>query len=245
MPQILNNIIGENQTAAIKNRTILHTLSTVRDIIDVSNKLNKNLSVISLDFFKAFDRLDLNFIFSALEKFGYGQKFKQMVKICYNNIQSKIKINGLLSNPFIIMRDVRQGCPLSILLYVIAAEVFANFIIADTRVKGVQIGTQEIKIVNFADDRTIFLRDIDCLNRIQTILNLYEKASSSKINLSKSQALWAGAYKNRYDKPGNMASSNFSIKILGIILSQTTPIGTKLVQILQNECISGTESDSL
>ena len=91
MPQILNNIIGENQTAAIKNRTILHTLSTVRDIIDVSNKLNKNLSVISLDFFKAFDRLDLNFIFSALEKFGYGQKFKQMIKICYNNIQSKIK----------------------------------------------------------------------------------------------------------------------------------------------------------
>ena len=121
MPQILNNVIGENQTAAIKNRTILHTLSTVRDIIDVSNKLNKNLSVISLDFFKAFDRLDLNFIFSALEKFGYGQKFKQMIKICYNNIQSKIKINGLLSNPFIIMRDVRQGCPLSILLYIIAA----------------------------------------------------------------------------------------------------------------------------
>ena len=119
MPQILNNIIGENQTAAIKNRTIFHTLSTVRDIIDVSNKLNKNLSVISLDFFKAFDRLDLNFIFSALEKFGYGQKFKQMIKICYNNIQSKIKINGLLSNPFIIMRDVRQGCPLSILLYIL------------------------------------------------------------------------------------------------------------------------------
>ena len=180
MPQILNNIIDENQTAAIKNRTILHTLSTVRDIIDVSNKLNKNLSVISLDFFKAFDRLDLNFIFSALEKFGYGQKFKQMIKICYNNIQSKIKINGLLSNPFIIMRDVRQGCPLSTLLYIIAAEVFANFIIADTRVKGVQIGTQEIKIVNFADDRTIFLREIDFLNRFQTTLDLYEKASKLK-----------------------------------------------------------------
>ena len=47
MQKTLDNMIGQNQTAAIKNRTILHTLSTIRDIIDVSNKLNKNLSVIS------------------------------------------------------------------------------------------------------------------------------------------------------------------------------------------------------
>ena len=58
MQQTLDNTIGENQTAAIKNTTILHTLSTIRDIIDASNKLNKILSVISLDFLKAFDRLD-------------------------------------------------------------------------------------------------------------------------------------------------------------------------------------------
>ena len=166
MEQTLDKIIGENQTAAIKNRTILHTLSTIWDIIDVSNKLNKNLSVISLDFLKGFGHLDLNILnFLALEKFGCGEKFIQMIKVCYNNIQSKIKINGLLSDPFNIMRGVRQGCSLSMLLYIIAAEVLANFIIADKRVKGVQIGTQGIKIVNFADDTTIFLKDIDCLNR--------------------------------------------------------------------------------
>ena len=78
------------------------------------------------------------------------------------------------------MRGVHQGCPLSMLLYIIVAEVLANFIIANKRVKGVQIGTQEIKIVNFADDRTIFLREIDFLNRFQTTLDLYEKASKLK-----------------------------------------------------------------
>ena len=76
------------------------------------------------------------------------------------------------------------------LLYIIAAEVLTNFIISDAHVKGVQIGAHEIKVINFADDTTIFLRDIDSLPRIQAILNLYEKASSSKINLSKSEALW-------------------------------------------------------
>ena len=125
MEQTLDNIIGENQTAAIKNRTILHTLSTIRDIIDVSNQLNKNLSVMSPDYLKAFDHLDLNFIFLALEKFVYGENSIQMIKVCYNNVHSKIKINSLLSDLsyFIIMRGFRKGYPLSILLYIIAAEV--------------------------------------------------------------------------------------------------------------------------
>ena len=112
---------------------------------------------------------------------------------------------------------VRQGYPLSMLLYIIAAEVLASFVIFDKKVKGVQIGDQEIKLVNFADNTTIFLGDIDSLIRLQKILELYEVASSSKINLTKSQTLWSGSYKNRYNKPGKMILSNFSIKILGII----------------------------
>ena len=74
------------------------------------------------------------------------------------------------------------------LLYIIAAEVLASFINAKKRIKGIQIGDHEIKIVNFADHTTIFLRDITCPNRIQGILKLYEDASSSKINFWKSQS---------------------------------------------------------
>ena len=75
---------------------------------------------------------------------------------------------------------IRQGCLLSILLYNIAAEVLANLINADKRIKGIQIGDYDTKIVNFADDTTIFLRGITCLlNRIQVILKPYENA---KIN---------------------------------------------------------------
>ena len=56
------------------------------------------------------------------------------------------------------------------LLYVIAAEVLANFITVNKRIPGVQIGDQEVKLVNFADNTTIFLSDINSLNRLQTIL---------------------------------------------------------------------------
>ena len=63
------------------------------------------------------------------------------------------------------------------LLYNIVAEVFANFINADKRIKGIQIGDHEVKIANFADNTSIFLRDITFLNRIQVILKLVENAN--------------------------------------------------------------------
>ena len=61
------------------------------------------------------------------------------------------------------------------LLYNIAAEVLANLINADKRIKGIQIGDHDIKMVNFADNTIIFLRDITSLrNRIQVTFKTYE-----------------------------------------------------------------------
>ena len=74
---------------------------------------------------------------------------------------------------------VHQGCLLSMLLYIIATEVLVSFINADKMIEGIQLKGHEIKIVNFPDSTTIFLRDITWLNRIQVILKLYENA---KIN---------------------------------------------------------------
>ena len=91
-----------------------------------------------------------------------------MIKVAYNDIQSKIKINGLLSDPITLNQGVRQGCPLSMMLY-ITAYVFANFIDTNKRIKGIQIGDHEMKLVNFADEITFFLADITCVYRMQVI----------------------------------------------------------------------------
>ena len=92
----------------------------------------------------------------------------------FTNIESKIKTNGLLSDA-LTPTCVCQWCQLSKLLYSILAEVLANLINTNKRIKGIQIGGHEIKKVNFTDNTTIFLRDITCLSRIQVILGLYEK----------------------------------------------------------------------
>ena len=79
-------------------------------------------------------------------------------------------------------------------------EVLVNLVNANKRIKGIQIGDHEIKIVNFTDNTIIFLRDITCLNRIQVILRLYEK---DKL-VQKAKALSGGAYKNRIRQPGQL-----------------------------------------
>ena len=74
-----------------------------------------------------------------------------------------------------------------------------------------------MKMWNFPDDSTIFLlRDINCHNRIQSILKSHQKASSLKKHFSKNQALQAGAYKNGINKTGQMIWSQLYIKILGV-----------------------------
>ena len=125
-------------------------------------------------------------------------------------------MNGLLSDSFTLIQVFHQDFQLSMLLWIIVTEVLAIFIDADMRVKDIQIGDHEIKIVNFANDTTIFLRDFSCLTKVEWILKLSQKTSSSKINFSKSQTLWDVAYKNRIDKPKQMVWSQFSIKMSGV-----------------------------
>ena len=79
-----------------------------------------------------------------------------MIQVGYTNIQSKIKINGLLSDTFNLMGGVHWGCRLSMLLYFTEAKILTIFINTDARIKGVQTGDQEIKISNFPYDTTIF-----------------------------------------------------------------------------------------
>lgn len=70
-------------------------------------------------------------VISAFQEFDYVGKFIHMIESAFTKTQSKIKINGLLSDLFTVMRGVFQGCPLSILLCIDAGEVLANFIDKD------------------------------------------------------------------------------------------------------------------
>ena len=97
MQKTLDKIIGGIQTVAIKKRTIPHIPPTIRDTADPTT------IHIPPPPPKAHDGADLDFIPLALKKFGHCKKFYHMIKVCHNNIESKIKrmtsyLKPLLSN---------------------------------------------------------------------------------------------------------------------------------------------------
>ncbi len=81
---------------------------------------------IALDFEKAFDSLNWNFLFKTLEHLNFGDKFISYVKTMYKDIESMVINNGKSGKPFKLQRGVRQGCPLSDYLFIIALETLAN-----------------------------------------------------------------------------------------------------------------------
>ena len=161
-----------------------------------------------------------------------------MIKVASTNIESKIKINSLLSDPLTFML-VYQWCLAFMLLYNNTVEVLANFVNVDKTIKGIQIGDNEIKIENFAGNTTIFLiRDITCLNRIQVVLKLYENAKINQFSdnlyqrqfFQKNKPLWVGGCKHRIDQLIQLEQLQFPLKYLKLILVtlfSITPNGTK------------------
>ena len=86
---------------------------------------NEAAAFIFLDQKKAFDRMSHSYMVKTLRHFGLGENFIQWVQIIYKNCNARVKVNGFISDSFKIERRVRQGCPLSSLLYVLCAETLS------------------------------------------------------------------------------------------------------------------------
>ena len=219
MNSSLKDIISPNQSASVPGRSILTNISSVRDIIQYADDKKLPAALISIDQSKAFDRVNWDFLFKTLTKFGYGHKFINIIKTLYKDIKSQVKINGFLTPSIILERGVRQGCPLSMILYAITGEVFANYINSKTDIKGIKIGETELKITQHADDTNFFVAGINSILKLGIEIDKFEKATGAKLNIGKCQGMWLGSYKAREDKPLNYKWTEIQIKVLGVYLA--------------------------
>ena len=123
-------------------RNIGDNLHAVNELIQLINKEEQHAALIFLDQEKAFDRVDHDFLWQTLTTFGLGGNFLKWVKTLYKNAQTMVKINGYTKKPIKLTRGVRQGCPLSALLYILVAEVCGIRIRATKKITGVKIGSR-------------------------------------------------------------------------------------------------------
>ena len=119
---LLPKVINEDQTCGVPGRTIFENLFRLRDITQEAMINNSNLIMVNLDQEKAFDKIDRTFPFKSMAKMNFGPSFIHWIKVLYEHANCNIVNNGWTFDAVTLYRGVRQGCPLSPLLYIIVAE---------------------------------------------------------------------------------------------------------------------------
>lgn len=219
MSLFLKDVIHPDQTCAIPGRKITDSLVLIRDTICYARDRSIRLVVLNLDFEKAFDRVSHQYLFKVLHKMGFPQRFIAWVGLLYRDITSKFVVNGYLTKAVDINCGVRQGCPLSALLYVTCIEPLAQILRRDQWINGMGIpgsGGLYAKCVLYMDDVNIICTDLLSVNRALDLTDWFGRASGSKLNRNKTQAQFYGPW-TATEKTGlPLTVTQTDQKILGI-----------------------------
>ena len=136
----LCNLIDADRSGFLKGRYIGQNITTVFDIMYFVESENIPAILVSLDFEKAFDKLDWSFIHKCLENYNFPPFIRQWVKILYTDIVSCITNNRWHSNYFGLSRGVWKGCPLSPCVFILCAQLLATYLRQNNKIQGIKIG---------------------------------------------------------------------------------------------------------
>lgn len=200
-------------------RHISNNIRLVLDLIDYSYLISDDSFIFFLDFFKAFDTVEHNFLYLSLKKFGFGDFFCDAIQTLYNNASGSIKLKNGSSPRFEIRRGIRQGCPISPYLFLLAAQLLCEHI-KNSNLQGISIAEKTVIISQLADDTTLFLKDSSQVPLAIDIIEAFSKASGLRLNLKKCELL---ALKDcNVELIANIPVKS-SVNYLGIMIDKNEP----------------------
>ena len=137
--KVLHAVVGKDQTCGVPDRFIGKNVAYLRDVVDYASQGGVPCAILSLSQEKAFDRVDWGFMRDTLTTMGFGPSFISCIDLFYRGSQSAVNVNGHISFYYSLLSGVRQGCPLSPLLYVMVAEVLACNICCHPDISGLPL----------------------------------------------------------------------------------------------------------
>ena len=167
-----------------------------------------------------------------LQRCGFSDKWRTWISFCVSTVRFSVLINGTSCGFFESTRGLRQGDPLSPLLFVIVMEALSRMLdkaIDGGFLSGFQVGSEEanhlmVSHLLFADDTLIFCEaDPDQILNLDFLLTWFEAISGLKVNLAKSEMVQVGDVPHVGELAGILGCSTSSLpmKYLGL------PLGAK------------------
>ena len=213
---VIPKLINSDQQCSVQGRNIQNHTHLIRDIIQYSTHKNTKLALLSIDQQKAFDRVAHTWLFKTIEAYNLGNYFSTWIKTLYNKAHSHLLVNNNISTAIHIQKSVRQGCPLSPILYILSLEPLLENIRQDSTIKGLKLpNIADKKILAYADDTTFLLQSEKAIKTVMEKFIDFGKASGGKINTDKSKVMGAGQWVGKDDYNTDITVVD-KLKIYGI-----------------------------
>lgn len=227
---LMPDLISPYQTAFIRGRQITDNFVATREILHHISDTNRPAVFIKLDFAKAFDSIEWEFLTRVMEVRGFSTQWITWINSILYTASSRVLINGEVGEYFRHKRGLQQGDPLSPMLFNIAADVLQQMIKAVN--KSLSNGlTRKIKdsmlALQYADDTAVIASaDISTLVSFKMIMRLYASISGLRINYKKSMFVPLNIQEGDREWIRSVlgcGQSNFPIQYLGMPLTIVKP----------------------
>ncbi|GMI72472.1 hypothetical protein HRI_000916500 [Hibiscus trionum] len=195
LKSVIGELIGKSQFAFIAGRQILDCSFIANEVIDYMNKEKKEGIAFKIDFQKAYDSVNWDFLMRTMSKCGFNSKWCNWISRCISSASISVLVNGAPTDAFSISRGLRQGCSLSPLLFNLIGEALSLMLskaVDKGLFSGLGVGCGDhctfVSHLQFADDLLIFCEAAaEQVKNVKRVLRVFELASGLKINLSKSK----------------------------------------------------------
>lgn len=257
---LVRQLLNPYQSGFVPGKFIGDNGLALSMILDQAKGLNIPGVGILLDQEKAYDRVHAGYLGRVMQKLNFPSAFINCVQQLFFGNKVRININGFFTDPITQQRGLRQGDPLSPLLFNLALEPFLLSILQDQHLHGyispstlpantLRDNAPGIKCLAYADDVCVLLQDHNDLHRLKLHMDQYAKVSNAKFNDNKSEAFslngkrdpsWEVWLKAIHIKTYYYQGSVEAFRYLGYYLpystSQRSRLEDKLLALVKNQC---------